>query len=454
MKLKNESGMQKKDIIYAKNVLKLKNKKKKDILKQKKINEKIVKKCNSKILTKTNDYRDIYLQIDKFNNNGKKTIVYFLDNFYPCVDGVLMVVENYVTQMSKFYNVVVCAPNHKNKNVTYDKYFVLFADSVYLKGQGYDLAFPQLDARFQKFISLLKIDLIHLHSPFNMGTFGLNLAKKRNIPCFATFHSQYKRDFYEAVKNETLANMLTKVILYIYEKSTLCLTMNEFSKSLMKEYGLENKISIVSNATNLKKKEFEAAQEKFVLGKYGINNEKFNMLYIGRLVTVKNVYFILKTLKELYKINKQFKFIFMGDGPEMEKMKDFCKDNGILENVIFTGKVLNEDEKAIIIKNSSLLFFPSEYDTDGIVKMECACYSVPSLCIEGTGAASNIIDNQNGFLAKNDTKTCAEIINFLSKNVKILQKTGKNANLEIYKSWEDVALQLHKLYEFYFNKNY
>ena len=67
---------------------------------------------------------------------------------------------------------------------------------------------------------MLRIDLIHVHSPFNMGSFGLNLAKKRNIPCFATFHSQFKRDFYNATKSELITNILTKLnfqcILYVF----------------------------------------------------------------------------------------------------------------------------------------------------------------------------------------------------------------------------------------------
>lgn len=452
LKSKIKTQVKEKSIINTKNVLKIKKNKKKNILNKNKNNEKIIEKCNKILLKENNQDRDIYLKIDEINNNEKKTIVYFVDNFYPCVDGVLVVMENYLKYMEKYFNIVVCAPNHKNQHASYDKYFVIFSDSIYLKKQGYDLAFPQLDNRFQKFISLLKIDLIHIHSPFNMGTFGLNLAKKRKIPCFSTFHSQYKRDFYEAVKNKGLATILTKIILYIYEKSTLCLTMNEFSKNLMYEYGLKNKVEIIPNATNIEKKIFKSDYEKSILNKYKINQKKFNIIYIGRLVSVKNIYFILEVLKELQKSNKDFNFIFVGDGPEKNKMKSFCEKNNLEDKVIFAGKILDEDEKAIIIKNSKLLFFPSEYDTDGIVKMECACYDVPSLCLENTGAASNIINNHNGFLEKKDIKACVDKINFLTKNVEIVEKVGKTSNLEIYKTWDTVCNKLKCLYEFYMKR--
>jgi len=453
-KIKSLAKKQENNNYQVKNVLKLKNKKEKYILKKKKSNKKIINKCNKKLLKEENDYRDIYLKIDKFNNNGKKTIVYFVDNFYPCVDGVLMVMENYVDYMSRFYNIVVCAPRHNKKDISFDKYFVLFSDSIPIKGQGYDLGFPQFDSKFQKFISLLKIDLIHVHAPFNMGTFGLNLAKKRKIPCFATFHSQYKRDFYNAVKNKTIAIMLTKIILYVYQNATLALTMNDFSKNLMVEYGLTKKVEIIQNATNMKPKEFDIKIENDILNRYNIRKELFNIIYIGRLVAVKNVYFILSVLKELKKITSKFNFIFVGDGPEMLKMKQKCNDYGLTENITFAGKILDGDEKAVLIKNSKLLFFPSEYDTDGIVKMECACYEVPTLCLKNTGASSNIIDNQNGFLEDNDILKCAKRIKFLIENVEIVNKVGKNAKIEIYKTWDDVCFQLKELYEKYFKKSF
>lgn len=437
---------------FFKNVIKCRKNIKNNILKKENLNIKIKQKTQKLNIDKNINYKYIYDKIHEYNTNGKKTIVYFNDSFYPNVDGVVMVMDNYVKYMSQFYNVVVCAPRHKKNNGIFEKYFVLYSDSIYLKKQGYDLAFPKLDKNFQKFISLLKIDLIHIHSPFNLGSYGLTLAKMRNIPCFTTFHSQFKRDFYNATKSKFIANMLTNIILKIYKKSTLTLTMNEFSKNLLKEYGLNKKIEIISNATNMIKQEFEENFENNILNKYGINKDNINLLFIGRMVKVKNVYFILDILKELKLLNNEFNFIFMGDGPERNNMESLCINYNIEKNVNFIGKILDENEKAIIIKNSKLLLFPSEYDTDGIVKMECACYDVPSMCIKNTGAASNIVDNFNGYLVNKNKQECAEKINNLIKNVENLKIIGKNANLTIYKTWNDVCGELNKIYIKYLNK--
>ena len=132
-------------------------------------------------------------------------------------------------------------------------------------------------------------------------------------------------------------------------------------------------------------------------------------------------------------------------------MQKICQENGLNNIVKFTGKIDDVDEKAVLIKNSDLLFFPSVYDTDGIVKIECACYSVPTLCIEDTGVAANMINDENGFICKNDINEFVEKLDYLIKNVDFVKKVGENAKRDIYITWEDVCEKLRKIYEKYLN---
>ena len=432
---------------YIKNVIKIKKSTEKRNLKRDLKNKNIVEKCNKKIEKQSKKDIEILNKINEYNTNGKKTIVYFIDSYFPVIDGVVSVLDNYAKFMSNHFNVVVCSPKHKKKTYKTDSYFVLSANSMHLKSQGYDLGFPQFDNKFVYYISLLKIDLIHVNAPFSMGMFGLDLAKKRKIPSITTFHSQFRQDFYKSTNSEILSKIMSNIIIKVYDKSTVTLTMNNFSKKVMKEYGLKrNDVKIIPNATNLTFKEFDEKQEREVLNKYKIKNDRFNLLFIGRFVKVKNVYLILETLKELFKVNKNFQFIFLGYGPEEDKMRKIIKENKLENNVIFTGKILDSDEKSIIIKNSDLLFFPSVYDTDGIVKIECACYSVPTLCLEDTGVASGIKNNETGFIEKDDVQVLAKKIDELSKNVDFVKNIGKNAKEKLYITWEDVGNKLLVLY--------
>ena len=193
--------------IYIKNVIKIKKITEKRISKRDSYNDNIVQKCNKKITKYSKKDFEILNKINEFNTNGKKTIVYFIDSYFPVIDGVVSVLDNYANFMSDYFNVVVCSPKHKKKTYVAEKYFVLGANSIYLKGQGYDFGFPQFDVKFMNYISLLKIDLVHVNAPFSMGVFGLDLAKKRKIPSITTFHSQFRQDFYKATNSEFLSKI-------------------------------------------------------------------------------------------------------------------------------------------------------------------------------------------------------------------------------------------------------
>ena len=58
------------------------------------------------------------------------------------------------------------------------------------------------------------------------------------------------------------------------------------------------------------------------------------MIYIGRFVEVKNVYFIIDVITDVYKKNPNFNFIFLGFGQEQSKI-----------DYIFLSSELNEAAK-------------------------------------------------------------------------------------------------------------
>ncbi|MFO7745056.1 MAG: glycosyltransferase [Psychroflexus sp.] len=59
-------------------------------------------------------------------------------------------------------------------------------------------------------------------------------------------------------------------------------------------------------------------------------------------------------------------------------------------------------------KGVDLLLFPSIYDNAPIVVREAAACKCPSVLIEKTNAAEDIIDNYNGFLVPDDANLYAE----------------------------------------------
>ena len=143
---------------------------------------------------------------------SKKNIGFFIDTFFPMIDGVVMVVDNYAKRLSKYANVYVFAPASPGE--VYDdtkfNYHVIRCKSLGLSFIDYNLPLPDLDSAFKNELNGIKLDLVHIHSPFTIGRIGVNFALKHNIPLVATFHSQYRQDFYRATKSNFMSKRVNK----------------------------------------------------------------------------------------------------------------------------------------------------------------------------------------------------------------------------------------------------
>ena len=107
-------------------------------------------------------------------NNKKLTIGIFNDSFYPMIDGVVSVVNNYAKRLSKYANVIVFVPSYFNKEFddSIFSYKVVRCYSIKVPFLDYSLPIPKLDRKFKKLLNKYKLDIVHIHSPFTLGIAG------------------------------------------------------------------------------------------------------------------------------------------------------------------------------------------------------------------------------------------------------------------------------------------
>ena len=156
----------------------------------------------------------------------KITIGLFIDTFFPMVDGVIMVVDNYAKRLAKIANVIVFAPELKVSKFDDNtlNYKVVRCKSINVPFLDYSLPIPKRDKKFMEILNSSKLDIIHIHSPFSIGKVGVEYAKEHNIPCIGTMHSQFKQDFQKVVKFNFFASKMTN---YLINKIGLLLGLAE-----------------------------------------------------------------------------------------------------------------------------------------------------------------------------------------------------------------------------------
>jgi len=139
----------------------------------------------------------------------------------------------------------------------------------------------------------------------------------------------------------------------------------------------------------------EKAMEKAELRQqFGIPEDRFVVLYCGRMSPEKSPMYLLKAFEKIRHPKKTL--LFVGDGSLRGELQRYADDHG-MESVRFVGfKTRREVPDYYTV--SDLLVLPSDRETWGIVVNEAMCFRLPVITSDQVGAVHDMIDDgRNGF---------------------------------------------------------
>lgn len=138
------------------------------------------------------------------------------------------------------------------------------------------------------------------------------------------------------------------------------------------------------------------------------SNDKTVFLIAGRMVYRKGQRLLVDAIERLPK-DKNCVFRFVGDGPDIKKLKRFVKKRSLQDRVVFTGRIAYSEMMAEYGK-ADVFIMPSIRETTGAVLLEAASKSVPVIAMKRFGSAV-LFDNESAWLY--DGKRKNEIIDSL-----------------------------------------
>ncbi len=366
----------------------------------------------------------------------KIKIAQFVDSFYPVIDGVARVVDNYAANLNSYDDVDCCVfcpevkKNYKD-DVPYD---VIRTKSLPLLSD-YRMPVPKLSKTPELVFREKKPDLVHAHSPFTLGHYGLSLARQHGVPFVTTFHSKYYDDFLLRTHSKFISEKLLNYIVRFYSQADSVWTVGASTAETLWSYGYKGKIVVMDSATGMTYPDHPEECRKLLAENYAIPKKGKNLLFVGRITNQKNLYFILDTLCCIR--DKEIKLIIVGDGAELKALKQYAAKNGISDRVFFVGQIRDQHILKSFYLESDLVFFPSKYDTCTLVAREAAALKVPTIMIRGCNSADQIIENRNGFLCDEDPASAAAAIEKLFSSPETLKRIGQTASETIGTSWKD-----------------
>ncbi|MBN2655512.1 MAG: glycosyltransferase [Spirochaetales bacterium] len=372
----------------------------------------------------------------------------FNDSLAPIMDGVAVTAQNYAYWLNKKYGSSYAIGPKVPGYIDSQENTLRFASlPIQLKGP-YRLGLPHIDWRFNTKIEKIPFDIVHAHCPFVSGSYALSLARKRRIPLVATFHSKYRDDFAKWVPLNTPLDQLIKMIVQFYDYADAVWVPNEAIIDTVRSYGYRGPIEYVPNGSDIAAVEGEDLSVLAKKGREVLQIEKTDpvLLYVGQHRWVKNIRLIIDSLKIMKNRNISFQMRFVGNGSDLQEMKNLAVKAGLSHRIKFIGPLYDRNVLKSVYAAADLFLFPSLYDNASLAVREAAGLKVPAVYIEGATTANGIVHGKNGFLSLNSSEDFAVLLAFLLSDRQLVRKAGEGAFRDIYQSWESISDVVYRKY--------
>lgn len=370
----------------------------------------------------------------------------FVDTYFPMVDGVIHVVHNYAKRMNDGeFEVTVFCPVADKKFKDEFEYRVKRCKSVKVCFLDYTVPAPKFDRKFKKAVKESNLDIVHIHSPFGVAKTGIKYAKKHKIPAVATLHSQFKQDFYRSTKSKLITNIMLKSVIKVFNQCDEFYTVNKRVAEIFYEYGCKHVPLIQRNCSDCTPVEDVEAAKKLVNDTFSLSPDEKVFLFVGRINSLKNIYFLVEALSKLK--DKNYRMIFVGDGGDMPTLKSKVQKFGLTDNVILPGRITDRELLKALYARSTLFLFPSMYDTNSLVQLEAATQKLPTVFLEGSATSATVTDNVSGFIAKPTPEEYAEKIEEILANEELYQAVREGAFRDLYVTWDETVAEMKNKYK-------
>ncbi len=380
--------------------------------------------------------------------NKKLKVGIGTDAFPPTTDGISNVAQNYAAEINKkLGEAVIITPKNPNQLDYKYNYEIFRYKSWWIPSkEGYSIGWPFKDELHQAIINM-NFDILHSHAPLATSYYFRRVVEKKKIPVVLTYHTKYEYDIDRRVPTKPARDFAYKFLLNNINAADEVWVTSEGTSDSLRKLGYQGDYIVMPNGCDLPITNVSADDIAVIKRKHNVPEDVPIFLYSGRMIWYKNIELILDACSKLKRDGKKFKLIMLGFGADETAIKRYIRKSGLKNDVIWTGKILDRQEILSYYGIADILLFPSVFDTNGLVVREAAACATPSLLVHGSCAAEGIDDGKTGFLCMESAHSVAVTLAKIMDNKELLRKVGKQAQSDIYISWEDSVQKAYKRYE-------
>ena len=269
------------------------------------------------------------------------------------------------------------------------------------KLSGFETSVPVSRKRLN-FVRDFKPDIIHVETEFGMGLCGVSIAKMLKIPLVYTMHTMYDEYIsYIAPRPlvKTVKKLSHKYMRVFANRANAITGPSEKCSEYLSSAGVKLPVNVIPNPVELddfSPEHFDPEQKRAIREKFGIPQDAFVVVFVGRLGREKSIDLLLDYWNQSVKADENMYLFIIGGGPEEQVLRDQIAALGCGDRVIMSGRVEHPELPPYLLA-SDIYVTASLSDTNSISMLEGMAAGLPVLQRRDPINADQIKDGENGW---------------------------------------------------------
>ncbi len=313
-------------------------------------------------------------------------VAFFTETFLPKVDGIVTRLTRSLEQLALLgHEALVFAPHEPPE--AYAGHRVVQVPAVPFKPWYPELFLGLPRPRLGRELDRFGPDIVHVVNPVVLGLWGTAIAKQRNLPLLASYHTeltQYARHLRLPMLSRPGARFLRDVHNQAHVNLVTSRPMLESARGL----GIE-RVRVWPKAVDTDLFRPERATRAMRERLTGGHPEAPLLVCVSRLSFEKRIDWLYAPVTQV----PGARLALIGSGPAEEELKSRFAGT----NTVFTGYMAGT-ELAAAYASADVFVFPSDTETLGFVAMEAMASGVPTVGARAGGIPDVIEHEVNGLM--------------------------------------------------------
>jgi glycosyltransferase involved in cell wall biosynthesis len=317
-------------------------------------------------------------------------VLFVSDVYFPRVNGVSTSIGTFRADLERLgVQTVLVAPRYPGHESSGERDIVR-VDGSRIPGDPEDrrMRWSHL-ARTLAALEGDPFDLVHIHTPFLAHYAGVRFARRRALPCVATYHTFFEEYLHHYVP--ALPRRLGRGLARAFTRSQCAdvralVAPSEPLRQVLREYGVETPVHVIP--TGLPADRFQPGDGERFRAEFGLPSGRPLVTYVGRVAHEKNIEFLVRTFVHVRRALPQALLVIAGEGPARDSLRRLVSEQGLMQDVRFVGYLDRHTALLDCYAAATVFVFASRTETQGLVLLEALAQGTPVVSTAALGTKS------------------------------------------------------------------